>query len=186
MGKAAKLKAEYDKAVEAYKAGGGEIVRKRKGDKKPKKDKNAPKKPSGGGYGVYLAEHRAEIVKSLPAGSNPITDVAKAAGSRWKALTDAQRKPYEDKYSAKMAEYTAAMQEYKASKTEENDEAEDEEEEAEEEEAETAPAKKAKLGDGDVTNEVKKQGYTRQFKLLTENPKLAGTPASKILEAQLL
>merc|ERR1712039_826356 len=101
--KAATLKAEYEKAVEAFKEGGGEIVRKRKGDRdgKPRKDKDAPKKPSGGGYGVYLAENRAEIVKSLPAGSNPITDVAKAAGAKWKQLTDAQKKPYESKFAAK-------------------------------------------------------------------------------------
>merc|ERR1712187_920041 len=119
-------------------------VRKRKGDKKPKKDKNAPKKPSGGGYGVYLAEHRAEIVKSLPAGSNPITDVAKAAGARWKALTDAQKKPYESKFVSKMKEYTAAMEEYKASKAEGNEEDEEEEDEEEEEEEEKPAAKKAR------------------------------------------
>merc|ERR1712083_741183 len=101
----------------------------------------------------------------------------------WKALTDAQRKPYEDKYSAKMAEYTTAMEEYKASKTEDNEEGADEEEEAEEEEVEKPPVKKAKVSDDEVTNEVKKQGYTRQFKLLTENPKLVGTPATKILDA---
>merc|ERR1712217_637050 len=148
MGKAAKLKAEYDKAVEAYKAGGGEIVRKRKGDKKPKKDKNAPKKPSGGGYGVYLAEHRAEIVKSLPAGSNQTTDVAKAAGAQWKALTDAQKKPYESKFASKMKEYTAAMEEYKASKAEGNEENEEEDEDEEEEEKEEKPAAKKARGLG--------------------------------------
>jgi len=135
--KAAAAKADYDKAVAKFKASGGEIVRKRKADKngkKPKKDKNAPKKPAGGGYGVYVAEHRAEIVKSLPAGSNKITDVSKKAGERWKALSADQKKPYEDKFHLKQKEYGAAMIAYKIANPEKKDEAqveEDEEEEAE-------------------------------------------------------
>merc|ERR1711972_787150 len=94
--------------------GGGELVRKRKADATPKRDQNAPKKPSGGGYGQFLAENREKIVKSLPAGSNVITDTTKAAGAQWKALSDDEKKPYEDKYQQKMSEYQAAMEEYKS------------------------------------------------------------------------
>lgn len=187
----AEAKIEYDKAVEAFKAGGGEIVRKRKADKneKPKKDKNAPKKPSGGGYGVYLAEHRGEIMKSLPAGSNGIFDVTKAAGAQWKALSEAQRKPYENKYQIKMQEYVKAIEAYKAAKgaTEDrSDEEEDQDAEEEEEEEEIPAAKKGKVTQGskvDVMAEVKELGYTRQFKLISENAKLSGTSAEKILAA---
>merc|ERR1712194_975665 len=118
--KAATAKAAYDSAVEKFKASGGEIVRKSKSDKadkggKAKKDNNAPKKPSGGGYGQYLSQHQADIVKSLPAGSNPISDVAKAAGARWKALSESEKKPYEEKFVEKMKEFRTAMEAYKAS-----------------------------------------------------------------------
>jgi len=117
--KAAAAKAEYDAALESFKQTGGEVVRKRKADKdaKPKKDKDAPKKPSGGGYGVFLSENREKIVKSLPAGSNVISDVAKTAGAQWKALSGDEKKPYEEKYAEKMKEYQVAMEEYSKAQT---------------------------------------------------------------------
>jgi len=119
--KAAVAKAEYDSAVETYKASGGVIMRKSKAAKaskgaKAKKDKYAPKRPSGGGYGQYLAENRAELLKCLPADCNPISDVAKLAGARWKTLSEAQKLPYESKFAEKMKEFKAAMEAYKASK----------------------------------------------------------------------
>merc|ERR1712039_433119 len=76
-------------------------------------DKDAPKKPAGGGYGQFIAENREKIVKSLPAGSNVISDTAKAAGAQWKALSEDEKKPYEEKFQQKMKEYQAAMEEYK-------------------------------------------------------------------------
>lgn len=114
--RAAALKIEHDKAVEAFKAQGGVMARKRKDSEGPatKKDPSAPKRPAGGGYGIYLAEVREEVAKSLPAG-HKITDVSKAVGAKWKALTDAERKPYEEKYAAKRQEYEAALAEWKAS-----------------------------------------------------------------------
>jgi len=137
--KAAAAKAEYDAALERFKQAGGEVVRKRKADKdaKPKKDKNAPKKPAGGGYGQYMAENREKIVKSLPSGSNVISDTAKLAGAQWKALSDDEKKPYEERFLQKMQEYKAAMEEYKAQAAEDN------KSEAAEEEP-SPPPKKAK------------------------------------------
>lgn len=139
--KAAEAKAAYDKAVEDFKASGGEIVRKRKAGKDEKvkkdKDKDAPKKPAGGGYGRFLAANRKEIVESMPAGSNQTTDVAKAAGARWKALSDDEKKPYEEEFAAKMEEFRAAMEAYKAS----NASAEKEDDASPEKEK---PAKRAK------------------------------------------
>jgi upstream-binding transcription factor len=138
--KAAAAKAEYDAALESFKKMGGEVVRKRKADKgaKPKKDKDAPKKPAGGGYGQFLAENRERIVKSLPSGSNVITDTAKAAGAQYKALSEDEKKPYEDKFKEKMKEYQAAMEEYKANQPAEKEEEEDEADEP------SPPPKKAK------------------------------------------
>merc|ERR1712070_953270 len=80
---------------------------------KKEKDPNKPKAPAGGAYGVFLAENRAKIVASLPK-DHKITDVSKAAGEEWKALSDADKKPYQDKYAIKSEEYKKAMEEYKA------------------------------------------------------------------------
>jgi len=145
--KAAVAKAAYDKALENFKASGGEIVRKTKKSKdvKPKKDKDAPKKPAGGGYGQYLSQHRNEIAASLPAGSNPISDVAKVAGERWKALSEAEKKPYLDSFVEKMKEYRTAMEAHRAA----NPVAEEEDEKEEEEEKTSTPKRKKATEDSD-------------------------------------
>jgi len=116
--KAARLKAEYEAAMQEFKADGGVVVRKSKkdkGDAKPKKDPDAPKRPAGGGYGVYLNEHREEIKKTLPA-DHKITDVSKAAGAKWKSLSETEKKKYDDKYQERKLEYDTALQEYKATR----------------------------------------------------------------------
>jgi len=119
--KAAVAKAKYDSSVEAYKASGGVIARKSKKEKaskgaKKSKDEDGPKRPSGGGYGQYLAENRAELLKCLPKDCNPISDVAKLAAGRWYWLSEAQKLPYENKFAEKMKEFKAAMEAYRASK----------------------------------------------------------------------
>ena len=80
----------------------GEDVRKRKADR------DAPKKPSQGGYGVFLAEHRGRIGGSLPTGSN----VASEANVQWRALPIEERRPYEQKYAEKVKAYQAALGDY--------------------------------------------------------------------------
>jgi len=116
---AAKLKDEYEAALHAFKEGGGEVTRRSKKDKKErrskkaKKDPNAPKQPAGGAYGVYLNENREEIKKGLPA-DHKITDVSKAAAEQYKALSEAQKKVYEEKFLVKKEAYKSAMAEYKA------------------------------------------------------------------------
>jgi len=144
-------KVQFDKDMKAFIAQGGEVTKgvralrseKRKAkDGKKKKDPNAPKKPSGGGYGVFLAENRAKITQSLPAG-HKMTDVAKAAGEQWKSLSEAQKKPYNDKFLKKQEEYQAAFAEYKKNLPEDaEDDDEEEEDDAEEEEEEEEPAPK--------------------------------------------
>merc|ERR1719498_1983245 len=149
-------KEQFDKNMKAFLDAGGEKTKgaaalrseKRKAKEAKKKDPNAPKKPAGGAYGVFLAENREKIVKSLPAG-HKITDVSKAAGEQWKALSDTQKKPYNDKFLKKQEEYQVALAEYKKNLPEdaEDDDEEDdneEEEEEEEEEPEVKPAKKAR------------------------------------------
>merc|ERR1712086_978729 len=112
---------------------------------KKKKDPNAPKKPAGGGYGVYVAENRAKIVASLPAGESKITGVAKVAGAQWKAMSEATQKPYKATFEKNFAAFKIAMAEYKKLHPDpEDEEAEDEEDEEEEEEDKAVPKKKAR------------------------------------------
>merc|ERR1719300_1401545 len=142
-------KAKFEKDMEAFKAAGGEVakgIRAQRSEKrkekegKKKKDPNAPKRPQSA-YSVFLSENREAILKSLPAGANPITDVAKKAGEQWKALSAAAKKPFEKKAEKQKAEYLKAMEEYK--KTHGDDAADEDEEEEEPEEKPKKRARKA-------------------------------------------
>lgn len=113
--KAAAQKAEYEKAMEDFKSQGGVPKQRRSAkDKEPKKEKDPdrPKKPVGGAYGIFLAEKREEISKTLPA-DHKMTDIAKTAGERWRGLSDAAKKPYEEQYAVKAEAYKKALEEYK-------------------------------------------------------------------------
>eukprot|EP00747_Dinoflagellata_sp_TGD_P186233 gnl/TRDRNA2_/TRDRNA2_43159_c0_seq1.p1 gnl/TRDRNA2_/TRDRNA2_43159_c0~~gnl/TRDRNA2_/TRDRNA2_43159_c0_seq1.p1 ORF type:complete len:202 (+),score=86.44 gnl/TRDRNA2_/TRDRNA2_43159_c0_seq1:82-687(+) len=143
--KAECLKAQYEKDLAAFKAKGG-VMKKRgcdedgnpkKGKKgktgKKEKDPNKPKKPAGGAYGVFLSENRDKIKAALPAG-HKITDVTKAAGAKFKALSDKEKAPYEKKYQALKAAYEKAMKSYKPPAGAAEDEEDDDEDEDEDEE----------------------------------------------------
>lgn len=151
-------KAQFDKDMVAFLAAGGvkekgisaqRSDRKKEKDGKKPKDSNAPKKPVGGAYGVYMAENREMIVKSLPK-DHKITDVSKVAGVQFKGLSEAAKKPYEAKFQKKMAEYKTAMEEYR--KAHGANDAKDEHEEADQDGGEEnkedtvtpAPKKKAR------------------------------------------
>jgi hypothetical protein len=62
-----------------------------------------PKKPSGGAFGQFLSEKRAGFIKQCA--GKPITEVTKVAGAAWKALSEAERGPYQKKYEAAKAKY---------------------------------------------------------------------------------
>jgi len=85
-------------------------VKKEKKEKK-EKDPNAPKKPVGGGYGIFAGENRAAVAKTLPAGFKQ-ADVMKKLGEQWKALPDSDKKAYVEKAEKKMEEYKKAMETY--------------------------------------------------------------------------
>merc|ERR1719335_949537 len=146
-------KEQFDKNMKAFLDAGGEKTKgaralrseKRKAKGAKKKDPNAPKKPAGGGYGIFLAENREKIVKSLPAG-HKMTDVAKAAGDQWRGLSDSQKKPYENKFLQKQEEYKEAMEKYKKTLPEDAEEDEEDEDDDEEEEEEEAPEPVPKKG----------------------------------------
>jgi len=112
------VKEKYQKDLEAFEKAGGvkeKVTRKGKDEKvkgKKVKDPDAPKRPGGGAYGVFLAENRDAIIKTLPKGYK-VTEISKAAGAKWKALSEKEQKPYQEKYQKKNEEYKAAMEEYK-------------------------------------------------------------------------
>jgi len=113
-------KAQFEKDKSSFLAAGGEMAKgaralrteknKIKAGPKPQ-DPNRPKKPVGGAYGVFFNENRPKIAQTLPAGYK-ITDVSKAAGAQWKALSEENKKPYEAMYNTKMEQWKKAMEEY--------------------------------------------------------------------------
>ncbi|CAE8623589.1 unnamed protein product [Polarella glacialis] len=141
--KATQEKAAYVKALAEFKKAGGTVAgRKSKKTKEGKegkkvKDLNAPKKPVGGAYGVFLAAKREEIKASLPAGS-AVSEVAKKAGEMWKAITGSVKAGYQAVFVEKAKAYKAASELYQKNKPAAVDAVEDEAEEAEEDEAEEA------------------------------------------------
>ena len=133
---AAKRKLQYEKDLKAFLDAGGEKKKRKSKDddgtpsKRKKKDANAPKKPAGGAYGCYLAKNRAAFTEQCKGLS--VTAVSKMAGEKWKKLSAAEKKPFEDEYAVKKKAYEEALAAYKASGSggqagdaEEDDEEED-------------------------------------------------------------
>lgn len=206
--KAVEAKAEYEKKLAEFKAQGGQVgqrraeKRARKAGDASKKMKPAdmPKRPAGGAYGCYVAEHRAAIQGSLPAGS-PCTMVAKKAGEQWSALGPQDREKFEKQYQEKKAAFELAMKEWKEKQGDAAEEAEDDENG--EDDAEDAddhkdvlevpsPAKKARVSaptskgkteaSEKVLDEAKKEGLALKLKSLLDNPKMSGKDAGAVLE----
>ena len=67
-----------------------------------------PKKPVGGAYGAWLAEHRAELQKELGPGK-PASEVGKLAGSRFKALSEDTKAIYQKKFDDAKVKFEADM-----------------------------------------------------------------------------
>jgi len=115
-------KKKFDKDMEAFLAAGGEKkALKRKGGnkddkkaakklKKKNKDPDAPKRPTGGAFGCFLAKNRAAFTKECA--GKPITEVSKLASVRWKAVDDKEKEVFNTEYEAKKAAYDDAMKTY--------------------------------------------------------------------------
>jgi hypothetical protein len=114
-------KTEYDENMKAFLDAGGEKTMKTKNRKaeKPKKDPAAPKRPAGGAYGCFLAKHRREF-ETQTAGQS-ITAVTKLASTKWRALTEDEKKPYAEAYAAKKTAYDEAMKSYRPPGAESDD-----------------------------------------------------------------
>ncbi|KAE9554192.1 hypothetical protein FO519_002613 [Halicephalobus sp. NKZ332] len=82
---------------------------KHKEDKK-KKDPNAPKRAQTA-YFLWMNENRSKITK---AGMN-VAEVAKEGGALWKAMSESEKKPWEEKAKKDKERYEKEIAEYKAS-----------------------------------------------------------------------
>lgn len=70
--------------------------------RKKKKDPNAPKKAKSA-YMWYVEENQANFRAAHPALA--MTEVMRQLGAQWKALPDAKKKPYQDKYAKDKIRY---------------------------------------------------------------------------------
>lgn len=105
-------KAKYEEDMKAFLDAGGEkkaIQRKGKMEKK-KKDPEAPKKPTGGAYGCFMAKNRKAFQEQTK--GQPATAVSKMGAAKWKELSEKDKKIYEDEYQKKKEEYEEAKKSY--------------------------------------------------------------------------
>lgn len=83
--------------------------------KRFKKDKNAPKRPTGS-YFLFCNEIRKEVTEALPeALRKKISEAAKEMGKRWAALGDEKKQSYKDQSAKLKVEYDEKLEEYKKS-----------------------------------------------------------------------
>ncbi|XP_018480941.1 high mobility group B protein 1-like [Raphanus sativus] len=120
-----------------------------KREKKAKKDPNKPKRPPSAFF-VFLEDFRTTFKKENP-NVKAVSAVGKAAGQKWKSMSQAEKAPYEEKAAKRKAEYEKLMDAYNKNLEEEgSDESEksrsevNDEDEASEEEAQL---EKGKAGD---------------------------------------
>ena len=208
-------KAKYAKDFAAFIAAGGVKTkgtmalraekRKARAAKQAKKDPLKPKEPVGGAHSCFVTKHRTASTKECQ--GQLVTVVAKLASAKWKALSEAERAPFQEEYVTKRKAYFEAMKSYvppagaEAKESEDEDdsdvEGEKEEEEAEEEpsprtkkakNAEVLPANKAKTTDAmvalsdDILAESKKNGLLRTLQAVMRLPQVDAKAALEALE----
>ncbi|KMT02550.1 hypothetical protein BVRB_9g202370 [Beta vulgaris subsp. vulgaris] len=116
-----KKKAERKKPASSSEA--GSESKKRKLSKV--KDPNMPKRPMTA-YFVFMEEFR-KVYKEEHPESKGVKEFAKEAGAKWKALTDEEKKPYQEKAAELKVEYEKAMETYNAQNEEESNDQQAEE-----------------------------------------------------------
>jgi len=71
-----------------------------------------PKKPTGGAFGRFLNEKRGELTKELS--GKPVTAVTKLASERFKALGEAAKAEYQEKFEQAMEQFKKDMEAFEA------------------------------------------------------------------------
>ncbi|XVE97075.1 hypothetical protein REPUB_Repub02eG0279500 [Reevesia pubescens] len=83
---------------------------KAKKEKRAKKDPNKPKRPSSTFF-VFLEEFRTTFKKENP-NVKAVSAVGKAAGEKWKSMSEEEKGPYEAKAEKRKADYEKQMKIY--------------------------------------------------------------------------
>ncbi|KAK8577349.1 hypothetical protein V6N13_027628 [Hibiscus sabdariffa] len=100
-------------------------IPKAKKEKKANKDPNKPKRPPSAFF-VFLEEFRTTFKKENP-NVKAVSAVGKAAGEKWKSMSDEDKAPYEAKARKRKADYEKQMKDYnKKQETNANGAADDE------------------------------------------------------------
>nr|AFK36584.1 unknown [Medicago truncatula] len=86
-----------------------------KGGRKPAKgkepkDPNKPKRPPSAFF-VFMEDFRKQFKKDNP-DNKAVSAVGKAAGAKWKSLSEAEKAPYAAKAEKRKAEYEKTMKAY--------------------------------------------------------------------------
>ncbi|KAI4314653.1 hypothetical protein L6164_027541 [Bauhinia variegata] len=111
-GKTQRLRVTMPKAKADTKATDNRLKRKgagagRKQTKKAAKDPNKPKRPPSAFF-VFMSEFRETYNKEHPENKS-VSVVGKAAGNRWKSMSDAEKAPFIAKAEKKKQEYEKTM-----------------------------------------------------------------------------
>ncbi|KAK9225990.1 hypothetical protein WN943_011036 [Citrus x changshan-huyou] len=95
-----------------------DMLKARKAENKPKKEKagkkkdsNAPKRPLSA-YFIFMEDFRKSFKESFP-DNKSVAAMGKAGGQKWKSMSEAEKAPYVQKALNKKAEYELALEAYK-------------------------------------------------------------------------
>ncbi|KAH0917205.1 hypothetical protein HID58_024865, partial [Brassica napus] len=77
------------------------------------KDPNKPKRPPSAFF-VFLDDFRREFKEANPNNKSvaAVSEVGKAAGAKWKSMSEEEKAPYATKAETRKSEYNQSMQEY--------------------------------------------------------------------------
>ena len=78
--------------------------------KKAAKDPNKPKRPASAFF-VFMEEFRKQFNKENP-NNKAVSAVGKAAGAKWKSMSEAEKAPYVAKAEKRKAEYEKNLKAY--------------------------------------------------------------------------
>ncbi|CAN7025557.1 unnamed protein product [Brassica oleracea var. botrytis] len=78
--------------------------------KKTTKDPNKPKRPPSAFF-VFLDDFRREFNEANP-NNKSVAAVGKAAGAKWKSMSEEEKAPYASKAESRKSEYLKGMQQY--------------------------------------------------------------------------
>ncbi|KAL6180842.1 hypothetical protein ACLB2K_047501 [Fragaria x ananassa] len=92
--------------------------------KKAAKDPNKPKRPASAFF-VFMEEFRKQFNKENP-NNKAVSAVGKAAGAKWKSMSDSEKAPYVAKSDKRKVEYEKLMKAYNMKQAEGNTAAEEE------------------------------------------------------------